>query len=133
MHPRSLESDRYANTVDIEETPTTVPYSFYLFLSAPKLSHMDCVDAAFLGRKGVLELPNKVLLRVLLEHYFLHVHLTMPFLSECSFWDMFNAGRGTFSLLLLRSMLFAASSVSSFLHMVPDDAIILLPYPVPLP
>ncbi len=70
-------------------------------------------DIAFLKAKGSFILPPDELLEELIHCYFYYVHPLLPVIDPASFVCRYEAeGPSGVSLLLLQTMLFAASNVS---------------------
>jgi hypothetical protein len=72
-------------------------------------------DHEYLRGEGCFELPAPSILRQMMRMYFRMVHPNLPIVAEDQFWatwngDEFNVGH--YSFLLLRAMIFAATSVS---------------------
>lgn len=67
-------------------------------------------DVAYLTSQQALTLPKKAIIHTLLQYYFLHVHPCFPVVKESEFRDG-SLHQTPFSLLVFRSMLFAAACV----------------------
>ncbi len=67
-------------------------------------------DIAYLTSQQALTLPKKAIIHTLLQCYFLHVHPCFPVVKESEFRDG-SLHQKPFSLLVFRSMLFAAACV----------------------
>ncbi|BCS27263.1 uncharacterized protein APUU_60311A [Aspergillus puulaauensis] len=65
-------------------------------------------DVAYLTSQQALTLPKKAIIHTLLQYYFLHVHPCFPVVKESEFRDG-SLHQTPFSLLVFRSMLFAAA------------------------
>lgn len=96
-----------------------VAYLYYPFLSLGNLANLPPHDVNFPESQGCFRVPIPGLLEQFLRKYFLHVHPLLPLVNEGEFWDAFSlepqspARPEGISLLLLQSMLFAASSFVS--------------------
>ena len=70
-------------------------------------------DLDFLNAKGSFLLPPEELLEQLIQSYFNYVHPLLPVVEPTIFFSQYRAnGSLGVSLLLIQSMLFAASNVS---------------------
>jgi hypothetical protein len=89
---------------------------FWVPRPAPKSLSVE--DIAFLKAKGSFILPPEELLEELIHCYFDYVHPLLPVLDPASFLCRYEAeGPSGVSLLLLQTILFAASNVS-FVNML---------------
>ncbi|KAF7557567.1 hypothetical protein G7Z17_g593 [Cylindrodendrum hubeiense] len=73
-----------------------------------KLSHLSDEDLNYLIRKEVFALPPQPVQESLFRAYFLFVHPFLPVLAEDEAWSEYEHGFRNMSLLLHKSMLFAA-------------------------
>lgn len=74
-------------------------------------------DHEYLRNEGCFELPPGNVLRSMMRMYFRMVQPNLSIIAEDQFWSMWNGDEfniGQSSFLLLRSMIFAATSVSCF-------------------
>lgn len=72
-------------------------------------------DHDYLRGEGCFELPPASILRQMMHMYFRMVHPNLPIVAEDQHWAMWNGDEfnvGQYSFLLLRAMIFAATSVS---------------------
>lgn len=94
-----------------------VTFSSYDYLQLRGLSTLPQDDIKFLDLKRCLHVPKRLLLNEFIQSYFLHVHPSLPALSEIEFWrssERVDSGletRPRISLFVLNSMLFASSQV----------------------
>lgn len=76
-------------------------------------------DHEYLRGEGCFELPPGHVLRAMMRMYFRMVQPNLSIIAEDQFWAMWNGDDfniGQYSLLLLRTMIFAATSVSRLLR-----------------
>ena len=76
--------------------------------------HLCKDDLTFLREQGCLDLPQKGVFRELMLLYFKFVHPNLPIVPQELFWSRWHGDEfvlGTFSLLLVRAMIYAASGV----------------------
>lgn len=69
---------------------------------------------------GCFDVPDRATLEAFFQRFFLYIHPFMPLLNEAHFWDTFTSSSGTelvergeLPLVLLFSMLYTATGVSS--------------------
>ncbi|KAI5368170.1 hypothetical protein Slin15195_G033040 [Septoria linicola] len=77
------------------------------------IEHLCADDQAFLHSQGCFDLPRPDLFRQLMLLYFKLVHPNLPIVLQNEFWSQWNGDTfelGTYSLFLVRSMIYAASS-----------------------
>ncbi|PPJ58105.1 hypothetical protein CBER1_05303 [Cercospora berteroae] len=91
------------------DTGSHASSTFDISVDAAGLGH---ADAEFLRSQGCFDLPPPAVLKLFMRQYFRMVHPNLPVVVENSFWarwegDTFNLAQ--LSLLVLRTMLFAAS------------------------
>jgi hypothetical protein len=85
--------------------------NFYLpCLSAENLRMLPPHDVAYLSSRKALTFPKKATIKTLLQVYFLHIHPCFPVVKESEFHQS-ACNQRPFSLLVFRSMLFAAACV----------------------
>ena len=73
-------------------------------------------DQEYLRVEGCFELLPPHVLKPMMRMYFRMVHPNLPIVAEDQFWALWNGDEfrvGDFSYLLLRAMVFAATSVST--------------------
>jgi hypothetical protein len=94
-------------------------YSYFQFLTVGNLHAIPYQDVSYLEAQGCLHVPNPLILDVFMRAYFTYAHVFKPLVDEGEFWEMCSLAtndspRTTMSLLVLRAMLFASSTVCSF-------------------
>lgn len=85
--------------------------------SAVHIPGLNPRDQEYLRMEGCFDLPSPHVLRIVMRMYFKMVHPNLPIVAEDQFWalwsgDDFRVGESSF--LLLKSMIFAATSVSTY-------------------
>ena len=73
-------------------------------------------DHEYLRGEGCFDLPPAHVLRDMMRMYFKMNHPNLPIVDENHFWSLWNGDEyrvGEYSYLLLRAMMFAATSVST--------------------
>ncbi|PPJ58621.1 hypothetical protein CBER1_03495 [Cercospora berteroae] len=91
-------------------TPLQHPGAFLTF------DHLCKDDLTFLREQGCLDLPQKGVFRELMLLYFKFVHPNLPIVPQELFWSWWHGDEfvlGTFSLLLVRAMIYAASGYAN--------------------
>lgn len=103
-----------------------VSYSHYSFLTAGRLHAIPAEDVNYLESQGCLHIPTQPSLDVLVQHYFLQVHVVLPILNEGDFWEMYyqskkpGGSREKMSLLVFQAMLYASCNVRCPLYPLQD-------------
>ncbi|ENH68122.1 Cutinase transcription factor 1 beta, partial [Fusarium oxysporum f. sp. cubense race 1] len=93
-----------------------VLYSYFQFLTVGNLHAIPYQDVSYLEAQGCLHVPNPLILDVFMRAYFTYAHVFKPLVDEGEFWEMCSLAtndspRTTMSLLVLRAMLFASSTL----------------------
>ncbi|KAF7190102.1 Cutinase transcription factor 1 beta [Pseudocercospora fuligena] len=81
--------------------------------SAVHIPGLNPRDQEYLRIEGCFDLPPPHVLRVMMRMYFKMVHPNLPIVAEDQFWALWSGDEfrvGEFSFLLLRAMIFAATS-----------------------
>jgi hypothetical protein len=89
-------------------------YTYYPFLRHNDFSSLHARDFAILEAEGCFRVPHRQALDDFLRQYFVYVHPLLPLMDESDIWAMYDGeseGTGMVALLLIQSMLFAASHV----------------------
>lgn len=76
-------------------------------------------DHEYLRGEGCFDLPPATVLRQMMHMYFRMNHPNLPIVAEDQFWALWSGDEyrvGEYSYLLLRAMIFAATSVSAVLR-----------------
>ncbi|KAK7706419.1 hypothetical protein SLS63_013982 [Diaporthe eres] len=85
-----------------------------MVIKAGRLHAIPAEDVNYLESQGCLHIPTQPSLDVLVQHYFLHVHVVLPLLNEGDFWEMYyqsnkpGGSREKMSLLVFQAMLYAS-------------------------
>ncbi|EME86062.1 uncharacterized protein MYCFIDRAFT_194222 [Pseudocercospora fijiensis CIRAD86] len=82
--------------------------------SAVHIPGLNPRDQEYLRVEGCFDLPPPHVLRVMMRMYFKMVHPNLPIVAEDQFWALWGGDElrvGEFSFLLLRAMIFAATSL----------------------
>lgn len=82
-------------------------------------------DHEYLRGEGCFDLPPAYILRQMMQMYFRMNHPNLPIVAEDQFWSLWSGEEyrvGEYSFLLLRAMIFAATSVSMIKDGVALDA-----------
>ncbi|KIW45307.1 uncharacterized protein PV06_03705 [Exophiala oligosperma] len=97
-----------------------LPFSYYSNVSASNLQNLNNETVMFLDSSGCLHLPQKEVLDMFVNHYFLYMHHTIPIVDEADFgaayWNRVSS-RPDVSLLLLKALMCATC------NFLPIDAI----------
>jgi len=114
MRKSTIRANGGADKTSFTPSPK-VPYEQYSFLSARGLKSLRFEEQSFLESSGCLHLFEKDLLDAFVRAYFLSVHPTLPLVDSKDFCDIYFSRRRqpsrTISLLLFRTLLFAAAEV----------------------
>jgi hypothetical protein len=123
---RQVRSEAVETTIPLPSSQTsTVPFSYYPFLTLKTMRHKSPEDISYLERNFCLRVPTPRILDIFMNCYFLHIHPHLPLLDEAEFWPMFaqdssedalssdETERNTISLFVFQAMLFAASGFVS--------------------
>lgn len=78
-------------------------------------------DREYLRSQGCFQLPSVPVFYALMRSYFALIHPNLPIINEAEFWSLWSTDGesfhvGTFSVLVLQAMAFAATSVSTLYH-----------------
>ncbi|KAF2206961.1 hypothetical protein CERZMDRAFT_102811 [Cercospora zeae-maydis SCOH1-5] len=132
--PMTVESFDYDHMLDLDDVFTFTGNSSSMPLAASPsfgvtsqpvsqhsgtflaFEHLCKDDHAFLREQGCLELPQKGVFRDLMFIYFKFVHPNLPIVPQELFWSRWHGDEfvlGTFSLLLVRAMIYAASGYAN--------------------
>ncbi|KAL2206914.1 hypothetical protein CC79DRAFT_1358695 [Sarocladium strictum] len=87
-------------------------YTYYPFLRHNDFSSLHARDFAILEAEGCFRVPHRQALDDFLHQYFVYVHPLLPLMDEADTWAMYDGESevtGMVALLLIQSMLFAAS------------------------
>ncbi|KAF5644857.1 cutinase transcription factor 1 beta [Fusarium sp. NRRL 25303] len=107
--PESTVYDGWSSSMPTEKQPRLDPI-------VGNLHAIPYQDVTYLEAQGCLHVPNPLILDVFMKAYFTYAHVSVPLIDEGEFWEMFssatsNSQRISMSLLVLRSMLFASSTL----------------------
>jgi hypothetical protein len=120
----SLDTYPLSQFISISPLDTTVSFFYYPFLETDFLSQTSQESIGYFEMRKVLHLPTPTILHEFIQEYFLHVHPTLPMLDEEAFWNIYRsanpyaAAKRRIPLFVLRTMLFAACSVSINLRII---------------
>ncbi|CAK1362111.1 hypothetical protein CB0940_02594 [Cercospora beticola] len=131
--PMTVESFDYNHMLDLDDVFTFTGNSSSMPLAASHsfsanappsphpgafatFAHLCKDDLTFLREQGCLDLPQKGVFRELMLLYFKFVHPNLPIVPQELFWSRWHGDEfvlGTFSLLLVRAMIYAASGYAN--------------------
>lgn len=98
----------------IQTTPLNGSSALTSYASSQYLSRLSPEDYEYLCRQGCFNLPPLGTFRKMMCLYYRWVHPNLPVVPEDEFWSLWDGDNfrlGDYSWLLVRSMIFAATSV----------------------